>query len=289
MTERLDVGLELWDKGPDGNEKLIHQLTKRFDVRDPRFVERYREGNIQVLVQFAAHGCPEEHVASFEMGPHDLRPDDKRWRIARNVFQEIGMDSSQGFEKTLPHLDSRGREPACKQESVLISVIQQTEPMESVASTSLVRFGPVDLVYGSWLRQGCYYTSSRKISVIRGVAPRNGELNGPELVFPNGCQPSRPTSAKSERKMIEGGPEVLDHLSCNERVFDGDDRITDQAVAALLGIWVVLMPDQVIVLLRKGFGETVKLREALVGPINFGIGSGKGGWWHDLPDGNRCA
>lgn len=282
MTPLRHEALELGDETADGIPHLREQFAHRLDRSDLRFVERYRKRECHLLAKFAVDGLLKEWVASFEyLGIGGINENLKGFYARHHLWS--------GFPHLRDHhranVDGGFLQTDRQQEAMLIGVVQDTDLPKDLASTSLVRLACVECLLNSRLRQSYYYTSRVEGAVILGVAVSDRVLDRLTGLRRDCCTTTRSRETQGVGEMVQGTSEIVNDVSCHHGVIDRNDGIPRQVIRALTGIRVLLQSDNVAVGLNESVANTLKLREVMLGPIDFRPDAEQRSWWHDLSDG----
>ncbi len=179
----------------------IQHWQERCTLENPRFIQRYKKGELQVLLKFSTGFVPKEYVIVFERKP-DINENHPRirplplceqfWEYARQVNSKVPANN-------------------CNWEPVFVDDTQAVQAPENISLPSLVWFNSADRIY-SILPHALYFSKAVGF-VVSGTRTR--KLN--PLTFAAIC-----STPESTCQIVQGASEILDGVSS-----DGGDHGID--------------------------------------------------------------
>jgi hypothetical protein len=237
--------------GNNAIDKIKHTLQRweqRLTVENPNFVERYKKGNLQLLLEFSTGLIPKKYVIFFQGANCLVGENYPRVRFSR-TWKLFGIQARQ--------MHSNIRSNNGDRESVFIDNAQAVQTPENIPIPSLVWLNSADRIYN--VLPHSLYLSKTFGFVFRGAVGYR-EIN---FAFSGvGAAPER------ARQIIQGGSSILNDVAC-----DGEDCRSDWLYArdvvrcsalrintALNCVWPT----------PYEFGDLdFKILEVMVGPFDF--------------------
>ncbi len=244
------------DDLPDSIERIPEYTHDGFTFANPRLIQRYVEGKLNILVHCRIREINQEIIACFQVEairPNPIEPCNSRsW---------AGSDVWLGLGQMFCNVEVVKSDASCKQQSVLVPPIEGVEPPESVIP-SLVWFDRPDRV-NSVLFQALYF--SRKAGlVLRGTRDfiEDGECilrSCNPAIFPN----------EGRNQIVERTPEVLHGIACDERDFRRDFFYLRETVVILTRLRIAIYGDFVGVGVDEAVIDRVEILDVLFGPLDL--------------------
>ena len=189
----------------DSVDKIKHTLQRweqRLTVENPKFVERYKKGEIHVLLHCSAGNVHQEYFIVFQGAEGSGDGDYPRVRF-RRLWELLRVQARQ--------MHSEIRSSNGNRETVFVDNTQAVQAPENIALPSLVWFDSADRIY-SVLPKSLYLSKSFGF-VFRGA------VGYWEVDFAFANVSAMPESA---REIVQRGPDVLDGIASNS-----DNRLRD--------------------------------------------------------------
>ncbi len=231
VQKRLEAKNQVFDK----LDKLMERWEKRITFRNLRFAERFRGGELTLILHFSAKDSLERWGVSYKP-PIPLESD---------TLQQIIVPNSE-------------------KEMMFVSAIELVELPKRLIPT-LVRFEPIDSFYSLWPHS--LYFSNLRGFVYLG-APKNGEA---DLSADFGLGH---TSGEHELvcEMVEGAAKVVNDISGNRQQSErriGNGARVEEINRALAGFRIFLGANSIRVFPSELFRLGFQLDEVLFGPFDL--------------------
>jgi hypothetical protein len=196
--QRIKTGNGLAQKLRDS----IQAWQERFSLENPRLIQRYKKGELNVLLKFSTGLIPKKYVIVFE----------GKCQVADEQIPRIGsLMNRKEFRVKGRHVNSEISADDSDWEPMLIDDAQAVQAPENLPFSSLVWFNLADRVYS--ILPHAFYLSKARGFVLAGTRAR--KLN--PLTFASVCAtPERAT------EIVQGSPEVV-----NDITNDGGDQGID--------------------------------------------------------------
>lgn len=236
-----EQGLKAVNGVADNLRHLPERFRDRLTLRNPKFVERYLKGEMQILILYILSRKHGEHVACFERFPSVVAGGDVMGMLRANAAKE--------------HTDR-------DQESVLVDIVESVESPKGVIP-SLVRCASVDTFFGR-LRHTLYF-SLRAGFVTRGIV-EDREAGVPKNpLIPRPVQPS-----ELESQMIQCSPEIGEGIPGD----DGNQRRNRSCAGEpidheIRSLRVRLSSNEIWVRVEECAKGDIKIVDMLFGPFDF--------------------
>jgi hypothetical protein len=233
-------------------DKLGHffeRWDKRLTLENPNFIERYKEGELQILFQFSTGIVPKEYVIIFQGKPHVGNSQYPRVRF-RRLWEQLRIKAWQMDAEVCSNDGDR--------ETVFVDNTQPVQTPENLSLPSLIWLDRADSIYA--VLPHSLYLSKASGFVFRG-AVSDWEINS--------AFASRISSApESASQVIEGSSQILNSVASD----GGDYRVDwldvrDTIRGSSLRINVAYG------FIWSSFEESVdfniQIRDVMVGPFDF--------------------
>jgi hypothetical protein len=225
-------GLEAKNQVIDVVKRLREQWEDRFTLNNPRLMENYVKAKVHFLILIKDALKPENQFVTFIERALPILCVGDDIESKRGTKVDIGGNVESLFFQHgsgQPAPDEAGRGKVCHdgtngyQEAVLVDIVKLVESPETVVP-SLVRFGPVDSVYGR-LRHALYFSFTRGFVLCGTIGVNNGKAD----LFALGLAKDDALSITADvnempSEMIEGTSYVVDGLPGEQRD-NGDHRL----------------------------------------------------------------
>jgi hypothetical protein len=257
-----ETSLEQQDSVGDQLSEMLERFTNRLCLSNPKLVERYGKSELQLIVEIRVCGIDEKLVALFQ-----------RAEFVGGVQEQIKFGKAvprphlfdhwlHGPTHDRPDVYSAIRRANGYQQAVLIDVVKSIEGPQFMSFPSSVRFDFAERFYG--ILPQALYCSSKEGLVLRGViAKRKVELD----VFPS----VRPHEKQLPSQMVEGDPEIVDHIPGDRDKFNWDGRKARYVIDRLTGLRIALDANRIWIGCEESLANSVEINEVLFGPFDFDV------------------
>lgn len=240
----------------DGLFHFVESFDNRFALNDPRFVERYVEMKLHILLDFRFRDG-EEYIACFQDADGLRRFQESaevRERIARMALNEDPCDL---LSLAWRHAMSDMSRSDSNQKAVFVDCVKAVETPDRVIS-SFVWFDRLDSVYRA-LSHSLYFSSrSGRAVFLKAVCNREASIDCRSI--PSGLD-------KTAREMVKRAPKIVERVANNGSHFVREVAGADEVVAALSGVRIILESNFIRVGLEKAFTERLQILDVLCGPV----------------------
>ena len=267
MSKRSEISLEAHNKTLDAIKHIQERFEQRLTIDNLRFVQRYLESDLHLLIRFTLELIPGEYIAHIERAP-DFGLD-KQFLRPEFSFSIANGNASLPVD-SLNHLPSRSgvesnsvqASNGCDYHSMLVDIVKSVETPEHIIP-SLVRFGSVNGIYRH-LRH-TLYLSTLVGFVSRGIL-RDWEGSTPKDLFV-GCSVNQ---SELVGQVIQRRPEVEQDIAGDgendRRSFPNAREIIDRSIRILR---IGLSSDSIRIGVQEGSDFGLQIVEVLFGPFNF--------------------
>jgi hypothetical protein len=254
------------EEGPKAENQVVNEirhLLERWEHRltldNPRFIERYAKAELHLLAHFKLPaGIERDFVAYFQA--IEVRASSPQDHIVghREVSDDFRSDVfDQALQRYVWIRNRRYR----NEQAMLISTVQAIEDGQLRTLSSVVWFDTVDRVY-SVLPQALYFSRSAGF-VQRGAAVGGKiEVSGRSIG-------STVNQEQLVDQVVEGAPQVLDHISDDGAEVERDWSGFRQIKAWLANMRIALGRDFVGMRCGKDPDLGIDLSDVLAGPFDF--------------------
>lgn len=253
LQERHEAGNNAVDK----IRELMNRFEQRLTLDNPRFIQRYIESKLHILIHFLIGSTHEEFVALLQreesVSGLEEQTDCGDFLTGKRLPHERRHIRSE--VKTLVH-GTHGY-----QEAVFFNIVKSVETPEKVIPT-LVRLERVDGI--ECLLPRSLYFSVLFGFIFRGVI-RDGEVN-PIRVW---RMPPRVARNQLIGEMVQGTHEVLDGVTGDKRETFRSRLDTGEIINQFSRCRVALGSDFVGVGFEELADFPIKVRDVLFGPFDF--------------------
>ena len=215
--------------------EVMERHEKRLTLRNLRFAERFRDGELRIILHFGAKDAGEGWVVSYQ----------PVLSIKSDPLQEIVVAESE-------------------KKSMLINVVELMELPERVVP-ALVRFERVDSFYRFW-------PHSLYFSNLRGFIYLGAATNGECDLRIDVARVDSSDEHELVCKVVKSAAEILDNVSGGGKQVKRGLRDADRAIyinSALPSLRVILGPNCIRVRLAEFASFGFQLNEVLFGPFDL--------------------
>lgn len=245
----------LWKKRSETVDDAIHEAgdvlerwEQRLTIDNPDFIERYKKGEIQVLLDVSAGIVPKQYVIVFQGTPKVGDADYPRIKF-RRFWKQLRIKARQMHAEICSGNSDR--------QTVFLDNTQAVQTPENVALASAVWLDSADYVY-SVLPHSLYLSHSFGF-VFRGTLA-DREITFP---FPDVCSVPETTS-----QIVESGAKVLDGIARNSR--DGQvDWLNVREAIRGSALCINVSDNAVWLTFKELLDGSLKIVDVLVGPFDF--------------------
>src|SRR5215213_8481133 len=259
----------------DEIDHILERFKNRFTIDNPRFVERYIKGELDILLEFRYIGdLVERHpefVAHFQRASSARERHGNRDGTDLRVAGVNGPSLLSGERLHNAHSQERRGDEGChvnpgnEQRLVLVDNIEFMQPPHCVIP-SLIRLAPVDSFYSS-SRHALYFSVTLGF-VFRGVLKNREASLFPRLTLRDGNQ--------MERQVIQSRAQVVDDIPGDSGKSErGIGGANDVILDSLRNLRIGLGPRFIRLGVQKGAEFNLEITEMLFGPVNFNADLGK--------------
>ena len=241
------------NKFPNPIKGISQNKEQRFSFANPRFIERYIDGKLYILVHFRVGKINQEIIACFEKFCSDPVV----------VGQPCGRTSREdrlGLCQMLSRIEAREIVPDRYQQSVLVNLVEGMEQPQCVIP-SLVWFDFPDRVYNILFH--ALYLSSEGL-VLRGfgdfIEDREGSLRVGNFSV---CH------YEGASQIVEAAPKILERISAEQREFGWDIACLGEVIDWLSRLWITLYPETVRLGVTEGGEGQLEILDVLLGPLDL--------------------
>lgn len=228
---------------------FFERWDKRLTLENPNFIERYKEGELQILLQFSAGIIPKEYVIVFQGKPHVGDTQYPRIRF-RRLWEQLRIKARQ--------MDAEICADNSNRDTVFVDNAQLVQTPENLSLPSLVWFDSADCIYG--VLPHSLYLSKTSGFVFKG-AISDREVDS---VFTSAIR----SATKSESQVIQGGPQILNGITSDSEDYRADwlnvrDTVRGSSLRINLAdsfIWPSL---------EEPVNLDIQIRDVMVGPFDF--------------------
>lgn len=242
-------------------DELGQCWNDRFTLSNPRFAERYCEGEVDILVVLGfGDRNPEQHVAIIRRAPVlGANPEDHGWdfggigKVTTESTPHHGTEVDVGRLITAYH-DQHG--------SVLVDDVQLIKLPDEVVIPSFVRLERLNRL-DQILRGSLYFSANKSFQIIgrgnRGLPPHG--KGGVRSAVRNG----------SAGEMVEGTPEVMNRIPAHqaERVGQLETRRENDSPLHVGSIVAFLTSMAIEVAIVESGDVGVEIADVLFGPLDL--------------------
>jgi hypothetical protein len=246
--------------GEDALNLMRHYMERRehtFTFDNPRFAERYIEGELNLLIHFLIGQSDEEFVAWLQrehpIGGRDLRKANERRALK---FAEPLQKTSMAIAPEIHAVKSRTDR---HDEPVFVDIVKLMEPPDGVVPT-LIRFGSINHVYRI-LPHALYF--SRRFASVSCGSVGDGKVHMPPR---SGISSSK---IKSVSQVVEGASKILEHVADDHAEYERRGIDALQVVDQLARLRIALESNNVWLGVQKGSDIRFQITDVLFGPIDF--------------------
>jgi hypothetical protein len=241
--QRIESGHGLADK----LRNSIQAWQERCTLENPRFVERYKEGKLHVLLKFSTGVVPKEYVIVFEGKPN----------INKNIPSIRTLAICEQFGKHARHVNPQVPANDCDREPMFIDDAQAVQAPENLPLPSWIWFNCADRVYS--VLPYALYLSKVSGFILAGTTARKVDM----LTFSSVCSTPEGTC-----KIVHSRPKILNSVPSN-----GKDRGVDWPYVrkAIDGASLCIhLADRFVWPTPYEFGDLdFKILDVMIGPFDF--------------------
>lgn len=240
---------------------FVEHRTEGFKFADPRFVDRYLNEELYILVRFRVREIAEDYIACFKCESSLLH-------AQSGIGSSVGSGHSLQFTKVgIGGVDMLGDAPivdestAGNQEAMLVNIIEAMESPEGIVP-SLVWLDFANQAHSIFPHS--LYFSTEGFLVFWGERDIVGdwETGVRSRFIPVG-------SHQCAGEIIEGTPKVLENVSGDKAQMRGNNKIFLETIKRLLCLRIALYNDGVWVRIGEPAKLDLKVLEVLLGPLCF--------------------
>jgi hypothetical protein len=232
-----------------------------FTFTNPRFVNRYLNEELYILVRFRVREIAEDYFACFQRESLDSRLGTIHVSGISPRHPVQRLDIGIGHVDVLSDAPVVNKRPARDEKTMLVDIIKTMESPENVIP-SLVWFDSADKV-NDILPHSIYFSAERGL-VFWGARPVVGDReHGAGGWF------SAVGDDQGVGQVIEGASEVLEDISSQGAKAGWDDQIPRQTIERLLCLGVALYDDGIWVRTGELAKLDLKVSEVMLGPLEF--------------------
>lgn len=267
MSKKSEISLEAHNKTLDAIRHIRERFEQRLTIDNLRFVQRYLESDLHLLIRFTLELIPGEYIAHIERAPDFgldeqlLRPESSFSVANSNASLTVDslndLPSGSGIEGNT--MQARN---GCDYHSMLVDIVKSVETPEHIIPT-LVRFGSVDGIYRH-LRHSLYLSTLVGF-VSRGIL-RDWEGSTPKDLFVD-CSVNQ---SELVGQVIQRRPEIEQDISGDRedarRSVPNAREIIDRSIRPLC---IRLSDDSIRIGVQEGSDFGLQINEVLFGPFDF--------------------
>jgi hypothetical protein len=237
--------------------KMIQRFQQRLIVSNTRFIDRYLEGGLQILVHFVIRPADKEFVALFHGKEGVGRLDPKTQALDLSLRKGGVVEASEYWaEINAPEL--RGNRD---QQAVFVDTVKFVQAGEVCTTPSVVWFETADRFY-SVLPQALYLCSKGGLKLC-GANVR-GELN-PVWHWDAGIIEYK----KLNDEMIHSASEVMDTVASNSRQIRWSGINPRDVIVQLSSLRITLDGELIGLSVIEGPNLGIEFTEMRFGPFDF--------------------
>jgi hypothetical protein len=251
MKQSDKQGLETENQVIDRIGQLLERYQNRMTFDNVRVAERYAKFQVHILIHFRFDG--KEQVASFSCCP-EFRGGKTEERpnpivILKKRFGRI-------------KLEARNANIGYEQGTVFISDVEFINDPEGITLPSLIRFGSPNSMY-SIIRHALYFSHVFGLVFI-------GALGNGVVDMPTRTRAQRRIQPQLKGQMIQRGPEIVNHVSHNQRnLVRRDLEIPSRMKLLLASLCVDLGRESIGLSVKKGIISNFEIADVLFGPFDL--------------------
>lgn len=231
VQKRLETKNQVFDK----LDKLMERFEKRITLRNLRFAERFRDGELTLILHVSAKDSLE------------------RWGVCYKPPITLESDALQQIII-----------PNSKKEMMFVSAIELVEPPKLLIPT-LVRFEPINSFFSLW-------PHSLYFSNLRGFVYLGTSENGKAHLSADFSLGHASGEHELICEMVKGATKVVNDIPSNREQSErsiGDGKRLHSIYPALAGLRIVLGTNSIRVLPSELFRLGYQLDEVLFGPFDL--------------------
>ncbi len=252
--QRVEIENDL----PNKLRHLVERCDNALALDNRRFIERYVKMEMHILLQFRFMNGP-EFVASFQRdGDYTFESSSQIGKGMAVIGTRVDFDDGLSFgwrHTARVRCDAGGKEQA-----VLVDCVKAMEfPERVVPIPSFVWFERIES-FNNVLPKELYFSTNVGRHVFRGVVD-NWELS-----------PTRDHTGGPRKlvgQMVESAPEIVQSIPNDDRNFQGDIANTNQVVAALSCVEIILEPNTIWFGIPERLKGQMQILDVLFGPFDF--------------------
>ena len=229
--------------------QVLQRWDQRLTLENSELIQRYKKGEVQILLEFSTRIIPKEYVVVFQGKPHIGNAQYPRVRF-RICWEQFGIQARQVDS----HICSRDGD----RQTVFVDNTQAVQTPEGISLPSAIWFDSADRIYS--VLPHSFYLSKSFGPVSRGCfGDRKIDLTGAPGIS------SKPQCAS---EVIQGRSEILNGIPSDCRDHRIDWLYVRNAIRRS-ALMVNLAGSFVWPTLQENIDCCIQIRDVMVGPLDF--------------------
>lgn len=246
-------------------DHLLSEWQERLTFDNTRFVERYIDGRLELLVHFVIDTVDHDWIARCQRARRERVVPKERDFVVCEEFGEGLVKHGRLYVASYVHAFCSSGD--CHEQAVLVGNIQTTEDCKDVPFTSVIRLYSVEHLNRRRFPK-TLYASRRSVWKYVGWFPdvTNREI---EAVHARRINSLRPSETQGEPEVIERASQIVDDVSEYRRHGGINIEFPSQVIEALSCLHIVCVGKGISAGFTNGFDQRVKIIDVMIGPFNF--------------------